>query len=131
MRHREQLSLCLKFQDTLPSGAHSTQKTERVKKDSYRDCANPRMSQLERKFERNRRDLNLPPGVPSPSPFFEGKAWRIGFQFQSIERISIRPSSLSSLGENEGIPGHRINPTPPPSPRKGDGHTGLKAAGLK
>jgi hypothetical protein len=112
------------IQDTLSRPElTSTQKTERVKK-ILTGLRYPRMSQLESEFERNRRELNLPPGVSlSHPPFFEGKGLRIGFQFQSIEEYRSVLSSLSSLGENEEFRA-MINPTPPPSPRKGDGHTG-------
>jgi len=114
------------IQDTLSHPElTSTQKTERVKK-ILTGLRYPRMSQLETEFERNRKDLNLPPGVSlSHPPFFEGKGLRIGFQFQSIEEYRSVLSSLSSLGENEEFRA-MIDPTPPPSPRKGDGDTGLR-----
>jgi ParB family chromosome partitioning protein len=114
------------IQDTLSHPElTSTQKTERVKK-ILTGLRYPRMSHLEAEFERDRRDLNLPPGVSlSHPPFFEGKGLRIGFQFQSVEEYRSILSSLSSLGENEEFRA-MIDPPSSPSPRKGDGDTGLR-----
>jgi len=78
-----------------------SQRTERVKSVLF-DLRYPRMQQMEEKFEKKRRDLNLPSAVSiHHSPFFDGKGLRIEFQFETIEEYQNILSCLSLLPEKE------------------------------
>ena len=97
----------------------SGQKTERVKKTLIR-LRYPKMSRLEEQFEKRRKNLNLPPGVSLyPSPFFEGRGLRIGFEFQSIEQFRHILSSLLSLEEKREFR-EMIDPSDPLFPPEGE-----------
>ena len=74
-----------------------SQKTERVKK-VLTGLRYPELNQLEKTFERKRKDLNLPPNVSlHHPPFFEGKGLKIEFQFESMEEYRRALSTLSQL----------------------------------
>ena len=74
-----------------------SQKTERVKK-VLTGLRYPELNQLEKTFERKRKDLNLPPNVSlHHPPFFEGKGLKIEFQFESMEEYRGALSTLSQL----------------------------------
>ncbi len=80
-----------------------SQKTERVKK-VFIDLRYPRMRQMEKEFEKKRRDLNLPPHVSlHHQPFFEGGGLRIEFQFETMEEYRAILSTLSMLPEKEAF----------------------------
>jgi len=79
----------------------STQRTERVKK-VLLNLRYPRLRQLEEKFEKKKKVLNLPSHISlSHPPFFEGKGLRIGFQFHSMEEYESVLSALVALSEKE------------------------------
>jgi ParB/RepB/Spo0J family partition protein len=79
----------------------STQRTERVKK-LLLNLRSPRLHQLEEKFGKKKKDLNLPSHISlSPPPFFEGKGLRIGFQFRSMEEYESVLSVLVALAGKE------------------------------
>ena len=74
-----------------------SQKTERIKK-VLMDLRYPRMHQLEEKFEKKRKDLNLPSSISlHHPPFFEGRELRIEFQFETMEEYRSILSFLSNL----------------------------------
>ncbi|MEW6376343.1 MAG: ParB/RepB/Spo0J family partition protein [Thermodesulfobacteriota bacterium] len=74
-----------------------SQRTARVKKVLV-DLRYPRMRQMEEEFEKQRRALNLPPGVTLRYPsYFEGKGWRVEFQFETVEEYKAILSTLSQL----------------------------------
>jgi len=83
-----------------------SQKSERIKK-VLMGLRYPKLNQLEKAFEKKRRDLNLPSNISLQHPsFFEGKRLKIEFQFESIEEYRSIVKSLSSLpdtGEFEEI----------------------------
>jgi ParB family chromosome partitioning protein len=74
-----------------------SQKTERVKK-ILTGLRYPELNQLEKAFEKKRKDLNLPPNVSlQHPPFFEGKGLKIEFQFETTEEYRSILSVLSLL----------------------------------
>jgi len=78
-----------------------SQKTERVKK-VLTDLRYPKLNQMEKEFEKNRRDLNLPHNISLHHlPFFEGKGLKIEFQFETMEEYRIILKSLSSLPDKK------------------------------
>lgn len=78
-----------------------SQRTERVKK-FLLDLRYPRLREMEEKFEKERRDLNLPSAVSiHHSPFFEGNGLRIEFQFETMEEYRSILSSLSLLADKK------------------------------
>jgi len=80
-----------------------SQKTERVKK-VLMGLRYPELNQLEKAFEKKRRELNLPTNISlQHSPFFEGKGLKIEFQFETIEEYQTIVSALSYLMEKEGF----------------------------
>jgi ParB family chromosome partitioning protein len=94
--HRPEIQTILSQKELTPS-----QKTERVKKVLI-DLRYPRIRQMEKGFEKKRRDLNLPSGVSlNHQPFFEGKGLRIDFQFETAEEYRSILSSLSVLPEKK------------------------------
>jgi hypothetical protein len=94
--HRPEIQTILSQKELTPS-----QKTERVKKVLI-DLRYPRIRQMEKGFEKKRRDLNLPSGVSlNHQPFFEGKGLRIEFQFETAEEYRSILSSLSVLPEKK------------------------------
>jgi hypothetical protein len=78
-----------------------SQRTEHVKK-ILMDLRYPRMSQREKGFEEKRRALNLPSGVSlHHQPFFEGKGFRVEFQFETLEEYQSILSSLSQIANKK------------------------------
>lgn len=89
---KPELHAVLSEKDLTPS-----QKTERVKK-LLMGLRYPKLSELEKAFEKNRKDLNLPPEISlHHSPFFEGNGLKIEFQFGSIEEYQTILKILSNL----------------------------------
>jgi len=94
--HRPEIQAILSQKEFTPS-----QKTELVKKVLI-DFRYPRMRQMEKGFEKKRRDLNLPPHLSlHHQPFFEGGGLRIEFQFETMEEFRSILSSLSILPEKK------------------------------
>lgn len=80
-----------------------SQKTERIKK-VLTGLRYPKLNQLEKAFEKKRKDLNLPPDISlHHPPFFEGKRLKIEFQFETREEYQRILSTLSTLPEKEGF----------------------------
>ena len=78
-----------------------SQKTERVKK-VLTGLRYPKLNQMEKAFEKKRKDLNLPSGISlHHPPFFEGKGLKIEFQFETIEEYRSILKSLSSLADKK------------------------------
>lgn len=78
-----------------------SQKTERIKK-VLTDLRYPKLNQLEKTFEKRRKDLNLPSNISlQHSPFFEGKRLKIEFQFETAEEYRATVSSLSLLADKK------------------------------
>ncbi len=89
---KPELQTILSQNDMTPS-----QKTERVKK-LLLNIRYPRFSQLEKSFEKRRRDLNLPPHISlHHQPYFEGKGLSIEFRFETIKEYQEIISFLSQL----------------------------------
>ena len=94
--HRPEIQAILSQKEFTPS-----QKTELVKKVLI-DFRYPRMRQMEKGFEKKRRDLKLPPHLSlHHQPFFEGGGLRIEFQFETMEEYRSILSTLSFLPEKE------------------------------
>ena len=94
--HRPEIQTILSQKELTPS-----QKTERVKKVLI-DLRYPRIRQMEKGFEKKKRDLDLPSGVSlNHQPFFEGKGLRIEFQFETVEEYRSTVSSLYVLPEKK------------------------------
>jgi len=94
--YRREIQAVLSQKELTPS-----QKTEHLK-NVLVDLRYPRMRQMEKGFEKKRRDLNLPSGVSlHHQPFFEGKGLRIEFQFESMEEYRTILSFLSNLAAKE------------------------------
>ncbi len=62
----------------------------------------PTMRQCEEKFEKRKKELDLPSNVSlHHPPFFEGTGLRVEFQFKTVEEYRSVLSSLSLLPEKE------------------------------
>ncbi len=84
-------------------GLTPSQKTDRVKK-ILRDLRYPKMHRLEQEFEKKRKGLNLPSNISlHPQPFFEGKGFRVEFQFETVGEYRAVLDSLSSLAEKKEL----------------------------
>ncbi len=93
---RPEIQAILSQKELTPS-----QKTERVKK-ALIDLRYPGMRQMEKGFEKKRKDLNLPPHVSlHHQPFFEGGGLRVEFEFETMEEFRSILSSLSVLPEKK------------------------------
>jgi ParB family chromosome partitioning protein len=80
-----------------------SQKSERIKK-LLMDLRYPKLNQLEKAFEKKRKDLNLPSNISfHHPPFFEGKRLRIDFQFETMEEYQAILAALSALPGKEGF----------------------------
>jgi len=78
-----------------------SQKTDRIKK-VLTDLRYPNLNQMEKEFEKKRKDLNLPSNISvHHQPFFEGKGLRIEFQFETVEEYRSILSSLFVLPEKK------------------------------
>lgn len=79
----------------------ASQRTERVKK-ILMDLRYPKLHELEERFEKQKRDLDLPPKVfLFHSPFFEGKGLKIEFQFETAEQFQSILASLNGLADRK------------------------------
>ena len=95
---RSEIQAILSQKELTPS-----QKTERMKK-VLTDLRYPKLNQLEKTFEKKRKDLNLPSNISlHHPPFFEGKGLKIEFQFGTVEDYRSILSSLSNLSDKEGF----------------------------
>jgi hypothetical protein len=95
---RPEIQAILSQEELTPS-----QKTERVKK-SLSGLRYPELNQLEKAFEKKRKDLNLPPNISlRHPPFFEGKGLKMEFEFESIEEYQTILSALSALSGKEAF----------------------------
>jgi len=78
-----------------------SQKTERIKK-VLRDLRYPKLNQMEKEFEKKRKDLNLPHNISLHHPaFFERKGLKIEFQFETMEEYRTIVESLSGLQDKK------------------------------
>ena len=78
-----------------------SQRTERVRR-VLMDFRFPTMRQWEEKFEKKRKELNLPSSVSLHHlPFFEGTGLRVEFQFKTVEEYRSILSSLVLLGDRK------------------------------
>ena len=95
---RSEIQVVLFQKELTPS-----QKTERIRK-VLTDLRYPRLNQMEKTFEKRRKDLNLPSNISlHHPPFFEGKRLKIEFQFETTEEYRGILSFLSNLSDNEGF----------------------------
>ena len=93
---RSEIQAVLSQKELTPS-----QKTERIKK-VLTDLRYPKLNQLEKAFEKKRKDLNLPSSISfHHPPFFEGKRLKIEFQFETTEEYRTVLKSLSSLPDKK------------------------------
>jgi ParB family chromosome partitioning protein len=96
--YRREIQAVLFQKELTPS-----QKTEHLKKVLV-DLRYPRMRQMEKGFDKRRRELDLPSRVSlHHQPFFEGKGLRIEFQFETVEEYQSIISSLSVLPDKKGF----------------------------
>jgi hypothetical protein len=80
-----------------------SQKTERIK-EVLTDLRYPKLNQMEKAFEKKRKDLNLPSNISlHHPPFFEGKRLKVEFQFETREEYQGILSTLTVLPEKEGF----------------------------
>jgi hypothetical protein len=95
---RSEIQAVLSQKELTPS-----QKTERIKK-VLTGLRYPKLNQMEKTFEKKRKDLNLPSNISlHHPPFFEGKRLKIEFQFETAEEYRGILSALSVLPEKEGF----------------------------
>ena len=93
---RSEIQAILSQKELTPS-----QKTERIKK-VLTDLRYPKLNQLEKAFEKKRKDLNLPSNISlHHPPFFEGKRLKIEFQFETTDEYQAILKSLSSLSDKK------------------------------
>jgi ParB/RepB/Spo0J family partition protein len=93
---RPEIEAILSHQELTPS-----QKADRMKK-ALLGLRYPRMHGMEEKFEKKRKELNMPANVfLSHQPFFEGKGLSVEFQFETVEEYEAIVSSLDGLSENK------------------------------
>jgi ParB family chromosome partitioning protein len=93
---RPEIQAILSQKELTPS-----QKTERIKK-VLTGLRYPELNQLEKAFEKKRKDLNLPSNISlHHPPFFEGKGLKVEFQFETVEEYRSILKSLSSLTDQK------------------------------
>jgi ParB family chromosome partitioning protein len=93
---RPEIQAVLSHQELTPP-----QKADRMKK-ALMGLRYPRMHNMETRFEKRRKELNLPPSVSlQPQPFFEGKGLKLEFQFETVDEYQAVLSSLNGLLENK------------------------------
>ena len=93
---RSEIQAILSQKELTPS-----QKTDRIKK-VLTDLRYPKLNQLEKAFEKKRKDLNLPSNISlHHPPFFEGKSLKVEFQFETKEEYRSIVSSLSLLADKK------------------------------
>ena len=89
---RPEIQAILSHQELTPS-----QRAERIKR-ALMDLRYPRLRNREEKFEKKRKELNLPSKVSfSHQPFFEGKGLKMELQFETAEEYQSIVSSLNGL----------------------------------
>jgi len=80
-----------------------SQKTEHIKK-VLMALRYPKMQQLEEKFGKRKKSLNLPSNLSLyHPPFFEGKGLKVEFQFDTMEEYKAILKSLSSLADKKEL----------------------------
>ena len=95
---RPEIQAILSQKELTPS-----QKTERMKK-VLMDLRYPKLNQLEREFEKKRKDLKLPSNISiHHPPFFEGRRLKIECQFETMEEYQSILSALSVLPGKEAF----------------------------
>jgi hypothetical protein len=68
------------------------------------DLRYPRLQQMEKAFEKKRKDLNLPVTISlHHPPFFEGKRIKIEFQFETPEEYRRIVESLLNLRDKKEL----------------------------
>jgi hypothetical protein len=89
---RPDIQAVLSHQELTPS-----QRADRIKK-TLSGLRYPRMHNMEDKFEKKRKELNLPSNVSlDHQPFFEGKGLKMEFHFETVEAYRTVISALSKL----------------------------------
>jgi len=79
----------------------TSQRADRMKK-ALLGLRYPRMHSMEEKFEKKRKELNIPSNVfLYHQPFFEGKGLKVEFQFETVEGYRSIVSSLSKLADKK------------------------------
>jgi ParB/RepB/Spo0J family partition protein len=82
-------------------GLTPSQRTERLKR-VLMGLRYPRMSEMEERFEKGKRELNLPRDVAlNHPPYFEGRGLKAEFQFRTMEEYRSALSFLSHMAEEE------------------------------
>jgi ParB family chromosome partitioning protein len=95
---RPEIEAILSQRELTPS-----QRAERVRR-VLMDFRFPAMRQWEEKFEKKRKELNLPSNVSLHHfPFFEGTGLRVEFQFKTVEEYRNILQSLSTLAHKKGF----------------------------
>jgi len=93
---RPEIQAILSHQELTPA-----QRADRMKK-ALLGLRYPRMHNMEEKFEKKRKELNIPSNVfLYHQPFFEGKGLKVEFQFETVEEYQSIVSSLNGLSENK------------------------------
>jgi ParB family chromosome partitioning protein len=93
---RPEIRDILSQQDLTPS-----QRADRMKK-ALLGLRYPRMRNMEMRFEKKRKELNLPANVSLlHQPFFEGKCLKMEFHFETVEGYRTVLSALSELTERK------------------------------
>jgi ParB family chromosome partitioning protein len=96
--YRPEIQAILSQKELTPS-----QKTDRIKK-VLTDLRYPKLNQMEKEFEKKRKDLNLPSNISlHHQPFFEGEGLRIEFQFETMEEYRSILSFLSLLVDRKEL----------------------------
>jgi ParB family transcriptional regulator, chromosome partitioning protein len=93
---RPEIQAVLSHQELTPP-----QRADRMKK-ALMGLRYPRMHNIETRFEKKRKELNLPPKLSlQHQPFFEGKGLKMEFQFETVEEYRSMLSSLSKLTDKK------------------------------
>jgi len=93
---RPEIQAILSHQELTPS-----QRADRMK-NALLGLRYPRMHNIEIKFEKKRKELNLPTNVSlQHQPFFEGKGLKMEFQFETVKDYRSIVSSLSKLTDKK------------------------------
>lgn len=93
---RPEIQAILSHQELTPP-----QRADRMKK-ALMGLRYPQMHSMETKFEKKRKELNLPPNVSlQHQPFFEGKGLKMEFQFETVDECRSMLSSLSKLTDKK------------------------------
>jgi ParB family chromosome partitioning protein len=93
---RPEIQAVLSHQELTPP-----QRADRMKK-ALMGLRYPRMHNMEMKFEKKRKELNLPANVSLlHQPFFEGKGLKMEFHFETVEEYRSMLSTLSRLSDKK------------------------------